>query len=179
MNTINQSVTQLFAKVFALFPALALLLTVKGGFVGMSWLRPMKTRKGIVSSVSKQVSCVGRVGINHENRAAVQAARESGELPSTNQGLPWGVWAFFPYFITHNGNLYVRLYPVEGSKPDVVYFANGQPISKGEAILLCLASEFSEVKADIGCMTLNIANLKQVRYSEQVIDVPTEVLTAS
>lgn len=175
MNTQSTVSTEsILAKVFALFPALALLMTVKGGFVGMSWERPVKMRKEYATcrfSVFKRVSCVGRVGVNHENRAKVKEARESGALPEVNQGLPWGTWLLFPYFITHRGNVYVRLYPVEGSMPQTTYLQNGKVISKAEAQKLCLASEFSEVNQEVGCMTLNISNLRQVKYSETQVDV--------
>lgn len=162
----------LLFKVFTLFPALALLMSVKGGFVGMSWQRPCKVKVAFKSlNLVKRVSCVGRVGLNHENRQAVQDARASGELPAVNQGLPWGEWLIAPYFITHNGGLYVRLYPVEGSTPKASFHLDGKEVSKESIAAYLLASEFNEVNESIGCMTLKAESLTQVRYGENVVDV--------
>lgn len=144
-------------------------LSRKGQFTGFLWIRPMKTRKGVQALITKQVRCVGRVGLSYDNRAAVQDARASGELPTTNAGLPWGEWlmlkgvSFFPYIIAHKGNLYLRIYPVPGRAPKVIYKIDGRIASKSEVRDLCLASEFSEVKEDIGCMTLNASALRLVR----------------
>ena len=134
-----------------------------GQFTGFLWVRPLKTRKGVSSQVVKVVRCVGRVGLNYSNRAAVQEARESGELPSTPQPLPWGTWLLFPYLITHKDALYVRIYPVEGRTPKVIYKIDGRIASKAEAQALCLASEFGEVNEKIGCMTLRAESLRVVR----------------
>lgn len=176
MFTINDKLSieanALLFKVFTLFPALALLMQARGGFVGMSWERPCKTRAAFKHlNLVKRVSCVGRVGLNHENRQAVQDARASGELPSENQGLPWGEWLLAPYFITHRGALYVRLYPVEGSTPKAVFLHDGNEVSKESLRAYLLASEFDEVDSAIGCMTLKAENLRQVRYADKVIDV--------
>lgn len=162
----------LLFRIFTLFPALALLMSVKGGFVGMSWERPCKLRAAFKSlNIVKRVSCVGRVGLDHDNRAAVQAARESGELPSQNTGLPWGQWLLAPYFIVHNGGLYVRLYPVEGSAPKATFLHDGNEVAKETLTAYLLASEFTELDSAIGCMTLKAENLRRVRYGDNVIDV--------
>lgn len=134
-----------------------------GQFTGFLWVRPMKTRKGITALVTKSVRCVGRVGVTYDNRAAVQDARASGELPSENAGLPWGQWLVHPYLITHNGKLYLRLYPVPGRRPRVIYRIDGRLASRAEVEALCLASEFKEVREDIGCMTLSVDNLRLVK----------------
>jgi hypothetical protein len=134
-----------------------------GQFTGFLWVRPMKTRKGVSSVVTKTVRCVGRVGLDYSNRVAVQEARESGELPSTPQPLPWGAWLLFPYLITHKDALYVRIYPVKGRVPKVIYKIDGQIATKAQAQALCLASEFGEVREDIGCMTLRAEALRVVR----------------
>lgn len=172
-------INQLLARVFALFPVLALLANVKGGFVGLEWESTLKVRapfKGTL--VRKHVRCIGRVGIAHDNRAKVIEARANGDLPSVNQGLPWGEWLLAPWFITHKGKLYVRVYPVEGTTPHSTYTANGKPIAKSEALLLCLASEFSKIDAAIGCFTVNAENLTSVRYGETRVDIESPVAPA-
>lgn len=138
-------------------------LAKAGQFTGFLWTRSMKTRKGITAQVTKTVRCVGRVGLSYDNRVAVQAARKSGELPATPQPLPWGTWLLFPYLISHKDSLYVRIYPVPGRAPKVIYRIDGKLATKAQAQALCLASEFGEVKEDIGCMTLRAEALRVVR----------------
>lgn len=138
-------------------------LSKAGQFTGFLWTRPMKTRKGVSAVITKTVRCVGRVGLSYDNRAAVQDARASGELPATNAGLPWGQWLLFPYLIEHKGNLYVRIYPVPGRAPRVIYKLDGKIVTKAQIESLCLASEFGEVREDIGCMTLKADALRVVR----------------
>lgn len=138
-------------------------LSKAGQFTGFLWVRPMKTRKGVSSNIVKIVRCVGRVGLSYDNRAAVQEARASGELPATNAGLPWGKWLLFPYLIENKGNLYVRIYPVPGRAPKVIYKMDGKIVKKSDIAHLCYASEFSEVREDIGCMTLGVSALRVVR----------------
>ena len=144
-------------------------LSKAGQFTGFLWVRPLKTRKGVTATVTKTVRCVGRLGVEHDNRAKVIEARANGTLPATNQGLPWGEWlmvdgvSFAPYLITHKGNMYVRIYPVEGRAPRVMYKIDGQVVSKADAEALCVASEFSKVDGAIGCMTLSASALRVVR----------------
>lgn len=139
------------------------ILSRAGQFTGFLWTRNLKTRKGVSDIITKTVRCVGRVGLSYEKRASVQDARASGELPATNAGLPWGQWLLFPYLIEHKGNLYVRIYPVPGRAPKVIYKLNGRIVRRSEIEALCLASEFGEVREDIGCMTLNAQALRVVR----------------
>ncbi len=76
----------LMARLFGLFPALALLMSVKGGFVGFTWSRPVKVRKAFEGlNYVKTVSCVGRVGLSHDNRQAVKEARDWQGIRSVNQ----------------------------------------------------------------------------------------------
>jgi len=150
-----------------MFPLLRKVFARAGHFVSVLWVRPMKTRKGIDAIVTKEVRTTVRVGLAYDNRASVQTARASGELPSANAGLPWGQWEVFPYVISHNGGFYVRLYPVlrsDGSprRCKVVYRENGQRITRERAQALCLASEFSET-SDVTCYTLRAQTLQRVR----------------
>lgn len=134
-----------------------------GQFTGFLWVRPMKTRKDVSALVTKSVRCVGRVGLAYDKREAVQEARASGELPAQNAGLPWGQWLLFPYLIQHKGKLYLRIYPVPNRRPRVIYRIDGRLASRAEVEPLCLSSEFSEVREDIGCMTLGVDNLRLVK----------------
>lgn len=143
------------------------LLGLKGNFVGVSWNRPMKTRKGIAATVTKSVRTTVQVGVNYENRAVVKEARANGTAPSENAGLPWGEWEVFPFVIAHKGKRYVRLYPVRDGegKPracKVVYKVGGKTTNRAEVEALCPSSEFSS-GAPTECYTLAIDNLRAVR----------------
>lgn len=152
--------------------ALALLLTAKGGFVRMSWTRPVKTFKTYSGApITKSVYCVGRVGIDHDARAKVIEARATGELPAVNAGLPWGEWLAFPWFIQHKGALYVRLYPVEGSRPVVTFLREGAVIDKDSLRDIALASEFAEHNEETGCFAVKAESLTSVRYGGEVASV--------
>lgn len=145
------------------FPLLSRILAKTGQFTGCLWVRTLKTRKGVVGVVTKETRATVRAGLSYDNRAKVQDARADGTLPESNAGLPWGEWLAAPYVIQHNGKHYVRLYPVEGRHPRVVYRLDGQRITQDQARELCLASEFGKVNEAIGCMTLGLANLRRVR----------------
>lgn len=138
-------------------------LSRKGQFAGLIWSRPLKTRKEFAGlSVTKSVRCVAQVGVNYDNRASVQAARESGAAPAENAGLPWGQWKIFPFVITHKGADYLRIYPVANRAPKVIYRIDGAIVSKEDARKVCLASEFSESAAH-ACFTVNAASVLAVR----------------
>lgn len=159
METTNATLAALCQSM----PLLSRILAKRGQFTGALWTRTLKTRKGVSHVVTKETRATVRAGLDYDARAKVQDAREDGTLPATNAGLPWGEWLAFPYVITHKGNHYVRLYPVEGRAPRVVYRIDGKLASKLDAMELCLASEFSSVRADIGCFTLGLANLRRIR----------------
>lgn len=147
------------------------LLNLKGNFVGVSWNRPMKTRKGITDVVTKSVRTTVQVGVNYENREVVKEARADGTAPSENAGLPWGAWEVFPYVIAHNGKFYVRLYPVrnaDGSPRSckVVYKVNGETADRKTVESLCPSSEFSS-GSPTECYTLAIDNLRAVRLASR------------
>ena len=140
-----------------------------GQFVGVSWSRPMKTRKGVSAVVTKSVRSTVMVGANHDNRQSVIEARANGEAPSENQGLPWGSWVngLENRVIEHKGNFYVRLYPVQNKDGSprackTIFRLNGKIVSKAMLETICLASEFAESKS-FTCYTLGEANLRSVR----------------
>ncbi len=150
------------------------LLTVKGQFVGVLWTRPMKTRKGTVAVVTKTVRTVVSVGIDYDNRGEVIEARANGELPAKNAGLPWGKWieGLEKYVIEHNGNYYVRMFPVKNADNTprsckVVYRIDGVIATKEQVQLLCLASEFSSGEAP-KCFTLTATYLQQIKFAGKV-----------
>lgn len=134
----------------------------KGANIVVEWVRPCKTRKGVQDSITKAVRMVGRMGIDYDNIGAVQDKRESGELPKENAGLPWGVWATFPYLIEHQGAFYLRLYngTSEKVKPEVHFFRNGVEVRKDEIAPVLLASEKEEKHGD--CFTCKLENMTRI-----------------
>ena len=83
----------------------------KGANIVLEWTRDAKTRKG-APKVRKMVRCVGRVGVEYDNLASVQAKRSNGELPTENQGETWWEWVQHPFLVRHkkSGQHYLRLY---------------------------------------------------------------------
>lgn len=162
-HTQDKATTGALVALCQSFPILSRILAKRGQFTGCLWVRTLKTRKGVLSVVTKETRATVRAGIDHEQRAKVETARADGSLPAVNSGLPWGQWLAFPFVIEHKGNHYVRLYPVEGRAPRVVYRIDGKLAAKSDVESLCLASEFNTVRADVGCMTLGLHNLRRVR----------------
>lgn len=123
---------------------LDLLLSRKGQIVTMLTERDCKVRKGR-DPIRKQSEFQCRVGVNYDNIQAVKEGRADGTKPAENAGLPWGEWALFPYIITHKGEYYFRCTTVNNNfRKAPTYTRNGVAITKEEAQLDCLASEFSD-----------------------------------
>lgn len=124
----------------------------------------MKMRKGVDAVITKETRCVGRIGIDYENRADTIAGRMDGSLPIMNKGLPWGKWARFPYLIKHKGELFLRIYPKRD--PKIVYRINGQVCRVEEIQDLCLASEFRD---DVSpCKVIRVGDIRQIRSGERI-----------
>ena len=135
----------------------------KGQFSNMKWHKELKTRKGVADVVTKESNAVVRFGVEYDNIADVKEMRENGELPSENQGLPWGVWKQYPYTIEHKGNEYLRCATVNNTKVHTQYFRNGNPISKAEAEEICLKSEFPTNDKALEIMTINMDNIDEIK----------------
>ena len=115
--------------------------------------------------ITKHTRFVCRTGIQYDNIKDVKDARDSGELPSENDGLPWGKWNTFPYVIEHNGTDYLRLYPSSDKKliPHTEYFLNGKQVTKQEVQDKCLASEFKKSDGSTPkCWTIKADNVKSI-----------------
>jgi hypothetical protein len=170
MKTTTTTTTATTTATATISPIVSALLSVPAGqFVGVSWARPMKTRKGISDVITKSVRSTVQVGAKHDNRASVIEARANGEAPAENQGLPWGQWVegLENRLIEHKGAFYVRLYPIHNADGTprackTVYRLNGKSVSRAVIESLCLASEFAE-KKEFACYTLGEKNLTAVR----------------
>jgi hypothetical protein len=139
-----------------------LTLAPKGANIVLEWTRSVKTRKGVTDTILKSVRMVGRVGIEYDNQKSVIEKRESGELPSENQGLPWGRWEVYPYLIEHNGKRYVRLYNGTSKtvKPQATFTINGEIVKRDEIADKLLASELAEKSGD--CFTCKVEDMTRI-----------------
>lgn len=134
---------------------------IAGSYLAVITEKPLKARKGVAGKFVKTSKLIVRAGISYDAQKAVQAKRESGEAPATNQGLPFGEWISFPYHIGHKGKDYIRLYLSPIHKAQTVYTLDGKEISKETAQELCLASNFSKGgKPD--CITVSADNIKAI-----------------
>ncbi len=131
---------------------IAYLLTRKGQIVTITSRRDCKLRKGVTVRIEKLSTFQAQVGVDYDKKSAVIAKRETGELPESNGGLPWGEWEIFPYVIRHNGKRYFRFYTVKSSMQRTAeFFMDGKPVEKETIREFCLASEFREQDGD--CFT--------------------------
>ena len=138
------------------------LLSRKGQIVTVTTLRDCKVRKG-QDPVRKQSTFQCRVGVNYDNIQAVKDKRAEGTLPKENAGLPWGEWALFPYVITHKGEYYVRCTVLRNAhRSSPVYTQLGATITREQAQLVCLASEFKQ-DADNDVFTVKVSSLVEIR----------------
>ena len=135
----------------------------KGSFHSIVWERTMKTKKAFSGqTITKRSFAVVRFGVEYDHMKAVQMKRESGELPAQNAGLKWGQWEMFPYFIKHNGCIYVRCNPSHNNPITTEYYLNGIKVDKAQIENMCLASEFRKTEA-LDTFTLNVENVIAVR----------------
>lgn len=136
----------------------------KGTFKSMKWGKELKTLKGVNSVVTKETKGVIRLGVQYDNIADVKEARENGELPQENQGLPWGSWKKYPYFIEHKGSEYLRVALVNNVKLETKYILDGKvEISKAQAEALCLKSEFPNNDKPLEILTIKMENIKEIK----------------
>lgn len=139
------------------------LLTRKGQIVSFRTIREMKVRKGQVS-IQKESQFLARIGVSYDNIKNVQDKREDGRLPEENAGLPWGTWEIYPYVIEHKGERYIRCSVL--NNPNVHgkarYIRNGEEISREEAQLACLSSEF-KARDDGDVFNIKISSILEVK----------------
>ena len=141
---------------------LQLLNKKRGTIATLTTLRPMKVRKN-KEPILKLSTFQCRVGVEYDNIQAVKDKRANGELPAVNQGLPWGEWYDYPHIITHKGEYYYRCTRVRNQfVPQVEYTRNGVQITRAEAELDCLASEFRD-SDDNEVFTIKVASLQAVK----------------
>ena len=151
--------------------------TPKGANIIVEWSRNGKTRKGVADAITKDVRMVGRIGIEYDHMGAVQEKRENGELPSENQGLPWGRFEIYPYLIEHKGTRDLRLYKGTSKtvQPKAVWYKNGVEVSRDEVAPYLLKSELSSKDGDCFCVKVeSITRLHTEKVGEVVAEAEKE-----
>jgi hypothetical protein len=104
---------------FTTAQALADALPRAGTFARATWVtnpKPARAHKGTL--LSKTTTGVVRFGVAYANlQANAETTCECGHVFDGRDtgSLPFGQWAVYPRVIEHNGNLYVRIYALEGS----------------------------------------------------------------
>ena len=135
--------------------------TKKGKNVRLVWSREAKTRKTCDEYVVKQVSCCVRIGCGYDNLSSVKTKRENGDLPASNNGLPWGEWETYPLVITHKGWSYLRCYrPTSGANKETQWFRNGKAVEFSDIENCLLASEKKPSGGD--CFNVKIADIVSI-----------------
>jgi hypothetical protein len=117
------------------------MLTRKGQFTHVKYMRPLKFRKAFEESNYgfKEVVGVFSLGKNYENLASTINKRNEGISAS---GLNGKEWVKFPYLIVGaNQNLMTRLYAVRNTKVVTSFYLNGKKVEPDELEPFCLASE--------------------------------------
>jgi len=139
------------------------LLQYKGQIVTLKTRRPMKMRKGR-DMIEKESTFQCRIGVNYDNIQDVKYKRATGELPAYNQGLPWGQWVFFPYLLEYKDTYYFRCTVLNNPKSihKTRYIRGGVDITKAEAMLDCLASEFPLIQTDNDVFNIKVDNILEV-----------------
>lgn len=135
----------------------------KGTIRTVDYTKTLKTLKGCTDTVTKETTLNARFGVQYDNINDVKVARENGELPEKNQGLPWGEWKNFPYFIGHKETDYIRLSLVNGTKISTKYYINGNETDKETVKSICLKSEFQENDKPLEILTIKVDNIKAIR----------------
>lgn len=135
----------------------------RGQFFSITWSKILPVKKNYEKYTIKKTSiAVVRIGVKYDNIRAVAEKRVSGELPSTNQGLPWGEWDIPGYTIKHKGKIYLRVSLVPGSKIKSEYHVDSFLATEDIARQMCLAKAFPNRKESIDVLTIDIENIERV-----------------
>lgn len=137
------------------------LLAKKGQYCRIVSNRPLKVRKGR-DEIIKHSEFTVRIGVSYDALKSTKEGREDGTLPSENQGM-WGEWVIFPILKKHKENHYIRCTAVNGNDnciPKTSFHRNGVEISRDEAKIDALASEFAE--KDLTVFDIKVESIESV-----------------
>lgn len=136
----------------------------KGQFSRIVWSRNCKVKKGAPEIKKTTYAHVGRLGLVFNNLASVKQKRASGELPAENTGLPaWAEWVKFPHLIRNkkSGQLYLRIYPMHGTKK-VSFEIDGKEVDEKE-IQDYLGAQEKVDKSDLDCQIVKVEDITDIQ----------------
>lgn len=131
-----------------------------------------KDHEGV--EVTKVVKAVARFGVNYSKMASVQkkaAAKAALGLAVSldDKKLPWGIWKT-RFLIENKGQLYVRLACPKNNillAPKVLaYYANGQEITKEQAMEMTRPSEWTKKEEDLDVYVKKIEDIVSIKTKD-------------
>lgn len=141
-----------------------------GTFLGISWEKEIPIRAGFVGvgPIKKHSSATVRIGVNYDNMKVVQTKRADGTLPPSNQGLPWGRWIKFPYYIENNdgSKRYLRVSLDKNNKVESRFSIGGIFVPEQDVLRFvpksALKSKYDEV------LVISMDNIVEIRKREKL-----------
>lgn len=134
----------------------------RGSFRSLEWQSKLPLRKEYAGhEVIKRTKGVVRFGIEYGHMQSVKDRRESVESSGTGE-LKWGKFILYPFFISHNDNVYLRVYRAFNTKFKVQYFLDGQQVKREDIEGMCLKSAFRNTDRPLDTFTVNIENVINV-----------------
>jgi len=150
----------------------------KGANVKLEFERPAHLRaKYRGMPMFKRTLMTIRVGVDHDTRIEVQAARENGDAPAENAGLSGCEWLVEGLLLRaiKTGEIQLRVEPSinANEKPKSVYFVREAgietPVNKEEYRDILLGSEFAVNKRS-GCFNLGIKGILSLHNTVAAVD---------
>ena len=118
--------------------------------------KPAAAFKGV--SLEKVTSMCVRTGVDFSNLTSVKEGIANGERGEV-QSLPWGVWAKFPFIISHKGEEFVRLTLAANSKPSTIFKVDGLEVSREEFSKFLTPSDAKGSDKPVEVLTVKMKNL--------------------
>lgn len=137
-----------------------------GTYLRVSWEREIPIRAGFVGVgiIKKHSSQTIRIGVDYENMKAVKEKRAIGVLPPVNQGLKWGRYIKFPYYVENNSGTrkYLRM-ALDKNNPSQSYFTiNGQVVTEQDVLRFVTPSSIKSKAEDTRVVAMdNITSIKR------------------
>lgn len=139
-----------------------------GTYLRVSWERVIPVRAGFVGVgvIKKHSSQTIRTGVDYDNMKAVKEKRVSGELPLVNQGLPWGRYVKFPYYVENDSGTkkYLRMALDKNNLPESYFTINGQVVTEQDVLRFVTPSAIRSKATDTRVVSVeNITSIKRER----------------
>ena len=145
-------------------------LGVKGQFIKAKFRttkKPAAAFKGKL--LEKLTSGVFTAGKAFENLKSVKDGIAAGERGDVGP-LPFGTWVVFPHVIKHTPKggeetFYFRFYPAANNKPKVVYFVDGNEVTK--EVFNSFLTPSDQKPSNEPCFVVKSANIVSLFDSEE------------